>query len=142
MRSQTFAKSLPMPMVIGLLKRLELLKNNPELRTKLWDIAMALQKGLRERGLDLGITNTMVTPVFLKGELQEATAITMDLRENYSIFCSIVMYPVIPKGLIELRLIPTALHSMEDVQRTLDAFSEVQEKLKSGYYKENKFSMA
>ena len=142
MRSQTFAKSLPMPMVIGLLKRLDLLKNNPELRTKLWDIAMALQKGLRERGLDLGITNTMVTPVFLKGELQEATAITMDLRENYSIFCSIVMYPVIPKGLIELRLIPTALHSMEDVQRTLDAFSEVQEKLKSGYYKENKFSMA
>jgi len=142
MRSQTFAKSLPMPMVIGLLKRLELLKNNPELRIKLWEVAMALQKGLRERGLDLGITNTMVTPVFLKGELQEATAITMDLRENYSIFCSIVMYPVIPKGLIELRLIPTALHSMEDVQRTLDAFSEVQEKLKSGYYKENKFSMA
>jgi glycine C-acetyltransferase len=142
MRSQTFAKALPMPMVIGLLKRLDLLKNNPELRIKLWDIATALQKGLRERGLDLGITNTMVTPVFLKGELQEATAITMDLRENYSIFCSIVMYPVIPKGLIELRLIPTALHSMEDVQRTLDAFSEVQEKLKGGYYKENKFSMA
>ncbi len=139
MRSQTFAKALPMPMVIGLLKRLELLKNNSGLREKLWSIATALQKGLRERGFDLGITNTMVTPVFLKGELQEATALTMDLRENYSIFCSIVMYPVIPKGLIELRLIPTALHTLDDVNRTLEAFSEVAEKLKSGYYNENKF---
>ncbi|WP_316821534.1 aminotransferase class I/II-fold pyridoxal phosphate-dependent enzyme [Pedobacter gandavensis] len=142
MRSQTFAKALPMPMVIGLLKRLELLKNNPELRERLWLIATSLQKGLRERGFDLGITNTMVTPVFLKGELLEATALTMDLRENYGIFCSIVVYPVIPKGLIELRLIPTAVHTMEDVQRTLDAFSEVSEKLKTGYYKENQFSMA
>jgi glycine C-acetyltransferase len=139
MRSQTFAKALPMPMVIGLLKRLELLKNNNELRESLWNIAMSLQNGLRERGFDLGITNTMVTPVFLKGELQEATALTMDLRENYGIFCSIVVYPVIPKGLIELRLIPTAVHTLEDVQRTLDAFSEVSEKLKSGYYKDNKF---
>ncbi len=142
MRSQTFAKALPMPMVIGLLKRLELLKNNPELRERLWLIATSLQKGLRERGFDLGITNTMVTPVFLKGELLEATALTMDLRENYGIFCSIVVYPVIPKGLIELRLIPTAVHTMEDVQRTLDAFSEVSEKLKTGYYKEHQFSMA
>ena len=142
MRSQTFAKALPMPMVIGLLKRLELLKNSPELRERLWSIATTLQKGLRERGFDLGVTNTMVTPVFLKGELLEATALTMDLRENYGIFCSIVVYPVIPKGLIELRLIPTAAHSLEDVQRTLDAFSEVSEKLKSGYYKENQFSMA
>jgi glycine C-acetyltransferase len=142
MRSQTFAKALPMPMVIGLLKRLELLKNSPELRERLWNIATTLQKGLRERGFDLGVTNTMVTPVFLKGELLEATALTMDLRENYGIFCSIVVYPVIPKGLIELRLIPTAAHTLEDVQRTLDAFSEVSEKLKNGYYKENQFSMA
>lgn len=139
MRSQTFAKALPMPMVIGLLKRLELLKNNPELREKLWFIATSLQKGLRERGFDLGITNTMVTPVFLKGELSDATALTMDLRENYGIFCSIVLYPVIPKGLMELRLIPTALHTIEDVNRTLEAFSEVAEKLKSGYYNDNKF---
>lgn len=142
MRSQTFAKALPMPMVIGLLKRLELLKNNPELREKLWNIATALQTGLRDRGFDLGVTDTMVTPVFLKGELLDATALTMDLRENYGIFCSIVVYPVIPKGLIELRLIPTAAHSLEDVQRTLDAFTEVSDKLKSGYYKENQFSVA
>lgn len=138
MRSQTFAKSLPMPMVIGLRKRLELLKNKPELREKLWAIARALQQGLREGGFDLGITNTMVTPVFLKGELTEATAITMDLRENYSIFCSIVVYPVIPKGLIELRLIPTAMHTLEDVNRTLDAFNEVSVKLQNGYYKDQK----
>ena len=135
LRSQTYAKALPMPMVIGLLKRLELLKNNPELREKLWTIATTLQKGLRERGFDLGVTDTVVTPVFLKGELLEATALTMDLRENYGIFCSIVVYPVIPKGMIELRLIPTAAHSIEDVERTLDAFSEVSEKLQSGYYK-------
>lgn len=139
MRSQTFAKALPMPMVMGLIKRLELLKNNPELRTQLWKVATTLQKGLRERGFDLGVTDTVVTPVFLKGELSEATALTMDLRENYGIFCSIVVYPVIPKGMIELRLIPTAVHTLEDVQRTLDAFSEVAEKLKSGYYLENKF---
>jgi len=138
MRSQTFAKALPMPMVIGLRKRLELLRTRPELREKLWLIASTLQSGLRERGFDLGVTNTMVTPVFLKGELHEATAITMDLRENYGIFCSIVVYPVIPKGLMELRIIPTAAHTLEDVQRTLDAFSEVQEKLQKGYYKEAK----
>ncbi len=142
MRSQTFAKALPMPMVIGLRKRLELLMNRPELREKLWTIARALQEGLRSRGFDLGVTNTMVTPVFLKGELEEATSLTMDLRENYSIFCSIVLYPVIPRGLIVLRIIPTATHSLEDVQRTLDAYSEVAEKLKSGYYKENKFALA
>lgn len=138
LRSQTYAKALPMPMVIGLLKRLELLKNNPELREKLWKVATTLQKGLRDRGFDLGVTDTVVTPVFLKGELLEATALTMDLRENYGIFCSIVVYPVIPKGMIELRLIPTAVHTMEDVQRTLDAFSEVSEKLQNGYYKESK----
>ena len=142
MRSQTFAKALPMPMVIGLRKRLELLINRPELREKLWIIARALQEGLRARGFDLGVTNTMVTPVFLKGELEEATSLTMDLRENYSIFCSIVLYPVIPRGLIVLRIIPTATHTLEDVQRTLDAYSEVSEKLKSGYYKEHKFALA
>ncbi len=137
MRSQTFAKALPLPMVIGLQKRLELLKSRPELREKLWEIAGALQSGLRERGFDLGVTNTMVTPVFLKGELSEATALTMDLRENYGIFCSIVVYPVIPKGLIELRIIPTATHTHEDVKQTLDAFSEVSEKLRTGFYKDS-----
>jgi glycine C-acetyltransferase len=142
MRSQTFAKALPMPMVMGLKKRFELLKSKPELREKLWLIARALQKGLVEHGFDIGITNTMVTPVFLKGELNEATSLTMDLRENYGIFCSIVVYPVIPKGLIELRLIPTAAHSLEDVKRTIDAFSEVAVKLKDGYYKEKKMAVA
>jgi glycine C-acetyltransferase len=136
MRSQIFAKSLPMPMVVGLRKRLEILKSQPELREKLWFIATSLQNGLKERGFDIGVTNTMVTPVFLEGELQEATAITMDLRENYGIFCSIVVYPVIPKGLIMLRLIPTALHTIEDVNRTLDAYSELAVKLKKGHYKE------
>ncbi|GAA4801103.1 aminotransferase class I/II-fold pyridoxal phosphate-dependent enzyme [Olivibacter ginsenosidimutans] len=136
MRSQTFAKSLPMPMVIGLKKRLELLKGEPDLRKKLWEVATSLQKGLRANGFDIGHTNTMVTPVFLKGDLAEATALTMDLRENYGIFCSIVVYPVIPKGQIELRLIPTAAHTLEDVERTIFAFSEVAEKLNNGYYRE------
>jgi glycine C-acetyltransferase len=140
MRSQTFAKALPMPMVMGLHKRLELLQNKPELREKLWEIASALQSGLKERGFDIGSTNSVVTPVFLQGELNEATSITMDLRENYGIFCSIVVYPVIPKGLIMLRLIPTAMHTLEDVQRTLEAFSEVGAKLKDGYYKEQKMA--
>ncbi len=142
MRSQTFAKALPMPMVMGLKKRFELLKSNPELREKLWLISSTLQKGLKERGFDIGKTNSMVTPVFLKGDLYEATALTRDLRENYGIFCSIVIYPVIPKGLIMLRLIPTAAHSLEDVQRTLDAYSEMGQKLKAGYYKENKEALA
>jgi glycine C-acetyltransferase len=141
MRSQIFAKSLPMPMVVGLRKRLELLKSKPELREKLWEVATNLQKGLRERGFDIGITNSMVTPVFFKGDLTEATSITMDLREHHGIFCSIVLYPVIPKGLIMLRLIPTAMHSPQDVQRTLDAFSEVGEKLKKGLYKEVKTTL-
>jgi glycine C-acetyltransferase len=129
-------------MVLGLKKRFELLKTKPELREKLWLISSTLQKGLKERGFNLGVTNTMVTPVFLEGELNEATALTRDLRENYGIFCSIVIYPVIPKGLILLRLIPTAAHSLEDVQRTLDAYSEMAEKLKAGYYKENKLVVA
>lgn len=142
MRSQTFAKALPMPMVVGLRKRLELLKNSPQLREKLWFIATSLQKGLKERGFDIGVTNTVVTPVFLKGDLQEATSLTMDLRENHGIFCSIVVYPVIPKGLIELRMIPTAVHTIEDVERTLEAFTEVAEKLRSGQYKEKKMAVA
>ena len=142
MRSQIFAKALPMPMVIGLKKRFELLKSQPQLREKLWEISNTLQNGLRERGFNLGVTNTMVTPVILEGDLYEATALTRDLRENYGIFCSIVIYPVIPKGLILLRLIPTAAHSLEDVQRTLDAYSEMAEKLKAGFYKENKLVVA
>lgn len=142
MRSQTFAKSLPMPMVMGLIKRLELLKSKPELKDKLWEIATTLQNGLKERGFNIGNTNSVVTPVFLKGELSDATAITMDLRENYGIFCSIVVYPVIPKGLIMLRLIPTAVHTIEDVNRTLDAFSEVGKKLEEGYYEKNKVATA
>jgi len=136
MRSQTFAKSLPMPMVRGLRKRLDLLKGHPEFREKLWSIATALQTGLRNRGFDLGNTDTVITPVFLKGDLTEATSLTMDLRENYGIFCSIVVYPVIPKGQIVLRLIPTATHSLEDVERTLEAYTEIGEKLKLGHYKD------
>jgi glycine C-acetyltransferase len=142
MRSQIFAKALPMPMVIGLKKRFELLKSKPELREKLWEITLALQNGLRERGFNLGVTNTMVTPVVLEGDLYEATSLTRDLRENYGIFCSIVIYPVIPKGLIVLRLIPTAAHSFADVQRTLDAYSEMAEKLKAGHYKQTKMAVA
>ncbi len=142
MRSQIFAKALPMPMVLGLKKRFELLKSKPELREKLWQISSTLQSGLKARGFNLGVTNTMVTPVFLEGDLNEATALTRDLRENYGIFCSIVIYPVIPKGLILLRLIPTAVHSLEDVQRTLDAYTEMGKKLKAGYYKENKLEIA
>ena len=142
LRSQIFAKALPMPMVIGIKKRLELLKTKPELKAKLWQIATALQTGLKERGFNIGNTNTMVTPVFLEGDLYEATALTRDLRENYAIFCSIVIYPVIPKGQILLRLIPTAAHSLEDVQRTLDAYTQMAEKLKAGYYKENKLQTA
>ena len=138
MRSQTFAKALPMPMVIGLKKRFELLKSSPELREKLWLIAKTLQKGLIERGFDIGGTNSVVTPVILKGDLYEATALTRDLRENYGIFCSIVIYPVIPRGIILLRLIPTAMHSLEDVQLTLDAYSEMAAKLKAGHYKKVK----
>ncbi len=142
MRSQTFAKALPMPMVIGAKKRFEMLRTMPELREKLWLIARTLQNGLKERGFDIGITNTVVTPVILKGDLYEATALTRDLRENYGIFCSIVIYPVIPKGLIILRLIPTATHSLEDVQRTLDAYSAMAEKLKAGHYKKNNVPVA
>lgn len=137
MRSQTFAKTIPMPMVIGLLKRLELLRTNPDLKNNLWKIVHALQTGLRERGFDIGKTSSPVTPVFLTGTLTEATNIVMDLRENYSIFCSIVTYPVVPKGVIMLRLIPSAIHTLADVEETLKAYSEVGEKLKEGFYENN-----
>ncbi len=140
MRSQTFAKSLPMPMVIGALKRLELLRSKPELREKLWEIVNALQNGLRERGFNLGNTQSPVTPVFLSGSVPEGTNMTMDLRENYNIFCSIVAYPVVPRNVLLLRLIPTAIHTMEDVRQTIEAFSGVQEKLKSGKYVADKIT--
>jgi glycine C-acetyltransferase len=136
MRSQMFAKSLPMPIVIGALKRLDLLKNSPELREKLATIANALQTGLRENGFDIGHTNSPVTPVFLKGagNLAVATNLTYDLRENYQIFCSIVTYPVVPKDVIMLRLIPTAVHTLEDVKYTIETFVKCQEKLTRGEY--------
>ena len=134
-RSQIFAKSLPMPIVIGNLKRLELLQTQPELKARLWLNAMKLQNGLKERGFDIGKTNTMVTPVYMKGGIEEATAMVMDLRENYHIFCSIVVYPVIPKGHIIYRLIPTADHTDEDIEVTLKAFTETKAKLDSGAYK-------
>ena len=134
MRSQTFAKSLPMAMTIGALKRLDMLRTRPELREKLWAIVNTLQKGLKEAGFDLGKTNTQVTPVYMKGGEAEATQMVYDLRENYGIFCSMVVYPVIPKGDILLRLIPTAMHEMEDVEYTLKAFKEVRKKLLAGMY--------
>lgn len=134
MRSQTYAKSLPMPMVIGGLKRLELIRTKPELKEKLWTVVENLQKGLREAGFDLGRTNSAVTPVFMKGGIFEATNMVYDLRENYGIFCSMVVYPVIPKGEIILRLMPTAMHTLEDVEITLNAFKNVREKLESGKY--------
>jgi glycine C-acetyltransferase len=134
-RSQIFAKSLPMPIVIGNLKRLELLQTQPQLKAKLWSNALQLQKGLKEKGFDIGNTNTMVTPVYMKGGVEEATAMVMDLRENYHIFCSIVVYPVIPKGHIIYRLIPTASHTDQDIEETLKAFSETKAKLDAGEYK-------
>jgi glycine C-acetyltransferase len=134
MRSQTFAKSLPMPMVEGALTRLELLKNNPGLREKLWEVVHALQKGLREAGLDLGRTNSPVTPVYVKGGPGEATNMIFDLRENHRIFCSAVAYPVIPKGEVMIRIIPTAAHSLEDVEYTVNAFKEIKRKLEAGVY--------
>jgi len=134
MRSQIFAKSLPMPLVIGALKRLDLIRKHPEYREKLWAIVHALQDGLKERGFSIGITSSPVTPVMLNGSLGEATSLVVDLREHYGIFCSVVVYPVVPKGVILLRLIPTAAHSLSDVARTLNAFSEVAQKLKEGQY--------
>lgn len=140
MRSQTYAKSLPMGMTIGALKRLDMLRTMPELREKLWTVVKALQTGLKEAGFDLGKTNTQVTPVYMKGGEAEATNLVYDLRENYGIFCSMVVYPVIPKGDILLRLIPTAMHTIEDVNVTLKAFKEVHAKLVAGEYKSEKLA--
>lgn len=134
MRSQIFAKSMPMPMVIGAMKRLELIRTHPEIRENLWTIVRALQKGLREKGFDLGKTQSPVTPVFMKGGVGEATQVVADLRENYGVFCSVVIYPVVPKDVIMLRLIPTASHTLEDVKTTIDAFSEVRTRLIEGKY--------
>jgi glycine C-acetyltransferase len=134
-RSQIFAKSLPMPYVVGNLKRLELLRSKPELKANLWKNALALQNGLKERGFDIGKTDSVVTPIYMKGGVEEATAMVMDIRENYKIFCSIVVYPVIPKGHIIYRLIPTAVHTQEEIDLTLKAFSETKAKLDAGAYK-------
>ncbi len=133
-RSQIFAKSLPMPLVIGNLKRLELLRTQPQLKDKLWENALKLQTGLKQRGFDIGNTDSVVTPVYMKGGVEEATAMVTDIRENYHIFCSIVVYPVIPKGNIIYRLIPTAVHTDEDIERTLEAFSATKKKLDAGEY--------
>ena len=134
-RSQIFAKSLPMAMVIGGLKRLELLRTRPKIRENLWTIVNAVQKGLRDKGFDLGTSESPVTPVLLKGELGEAANLIVDLRENYNIFCSVVIYPVVPKGVIMLRIIPTAVHTLDDVNETISAFESVHKKLKEGWYK-------
>ena len=134
MRSQIFAKALPMPLVMGALKRLELLKTKPELKDKLWEITNALQSGLRKEGFELGNTDSPVTPVYLSGAIPEATNLIIDLRENYDIFCSIVVYPVVPKGVIMLRLIPTAVHTLADVEYTISAFKDVKNNLLAGKY--------
>lgn len=134
-RSQIFAKSLPMPLVLGNLKRLELLKTRPELKEKLWENATKLQKGLKDKGFDIGNTDTPVTPVYMKGGVEEATAMVLDLRENYGVFASVVVYPVIPKGHIIYRLIPTAAHTDADIEETLKAFEETKKKLDQGAYK-------
>ncbi|MDP4130759.1 MAG: pyridoxal phosphate-dependent aminotransferase family protein [Bacteroidota bacterium] len=134
-RSQIFAKSLPMSMVLGNLKRLELLRKNPSLKEKLWKNALKLQAGLKRKGFDIGKTDSVVTPIYMKGDIPEATAMVMDLRENYGIFCSIVVYPVIPKGHIIYRLIPTSVHTDDDIQATLDAFEATKKKLDAGDYK-------
>jgi glycine C-acetyltransferase len=140
MRSQIFAKSLPMPLVIGALKRLELMRSMPELKDNLWKITHALQQGLRKAGFEIGVTNSPVTPVFMNGSIPEATNLIYDLRENFNVFCSMVVYPVVPKGMIILRLIPTAIHSMDDVKYTIDAFSKIVGKLKSGQYMAEKIA--
>ena len=134
MRSQTFAKSLPAPIVIGAIKRLEMMTSHPEHREQLWKVAQALQKGLVDGGFNIGATNSCVTPVFLQGGLGEATNLTVDLRENFGIFCSIVLYPVVPKDVIMLRLIPTASHNLDDVEYTIETFKKVKDKLAAGEY--------
>jgi len=134
MRSQIFAKSLPMPLVIGAIKRLEIMRRGTEQKDKLWAIANALQSGLKKAGFELGNTQSAITPVYLSGGVGEATNLTYDLRENHHIFCSIVTYPVVPKGVILLRLIPTAIHSIEEVEYTIEAFSKIKDKLAKGEY--------
>ncbi len=140
MRSQIFAKSMPMPLVVGALKRLELMNKHPELREQLWTVTNALQSGLKNAGFNIGTTNSPVTPVYLNGSIPEATNLILDLRENFNIFCSMVVYPVIPKGQIILRLIPTAVHTMDDVNYTIDAFSKISHKLTSGQYQSDKIA--
>ncbi len=135
MRSQQFAKSLPMPMVIGGIKRLQMIRNHPEFREKLWVITRALQQGLVSRGFDIGCTQSPVTPVYMKGGVEEATNLVYDLRERHNLFCSVVVYPVIPKGEIILRIIPTAVHTLEDVEYTLACFDDCREKLLKGEYR-------
>jgi glycine C-acetyltransferase len=140
MRSQVYAKSLPMPMVIGALKRLEMLQNEPQHKEKLWTIVNALQSGLKKNGFNLGNTESPVTPVFLKGGVPEATKVTKELREKHNIFCSIVTYPVVPKDVIMLRLIPTAMHSLEDVEYTIEAFKDIKQKLDAGEFSDGKIA--
>ncbi len=142
LRSQMFAKSLPMIFVKGALKRLEMIKTMPELKDKLWENVNALQNGLKKRGFDIGTTQSCVTPVYLNGSIPEAMALVKDLRENYGIFCSIVVYPVIPKGLILLRMIPTATHTLDDVNETLEAFSAIRDRLEKGVYKRMSMAVA
>jgi glycine C-acetyltransferase len=139
MRSQTYAKSLPMPMVYGALKRLEMLRTMPELREKLWSVVNALQTGLKDAGFNIGVTESPVTPVYMSGGIIEATNLILDLRENYNIFCSVVIYPVVPKGDILLRLIPTAMHNLDDVKLTISAFTECRTKLEDGEYTSDTF---
>jgi glycine C-acetyltransferase len=140
MRSQIFAKALPLPLVIGALKRLELMRTKPELKDNLWKITNALQSGLKNAGFNIGDTDTCVTPVYMNGSIPEATNLIFDLRENYNIFCSMVVYPVVPKGMIILRLIPTAVHTIEDVNYTIDCFSKIVGKLKAGEYMSDKIA--
>lgn len=142
MRSQIFAKSLPMLLVKGALKRLELLRTQPELKENLWKIVNALRSGLHENGFSTGKSNSPVTPVVLNGTVGEAAALSRDLRENYGIFCSVVIYPVVPKGMIILRLIPTAVHTLEDVEETIAAFAAIKEKLTSGHYKNSELAIS
>jgi glycine C-acetyltransferase len=137
-RSQIFAKSLPIPCVVGALKRLELLQTNPELKNNLWKIVKGLQQGLRDAGFEIGKTQSPVTPIYLNGTIPEATNLVYDLRENYDIFCSTVVYPVVPKGIIILRLIPTAVHTMDDVNYTIESFKKIYLNLKAGKYKSDK----
>ncbi|PKP23094.1 MAG: 8-amino-7-oxononanoate synthase [Bacteroidetes bacterium HGW-Bacteroidetes-21] len=139
MRSQIYAKSLPMPMVLGAIKRLDMLKNEPQHKAKLWEVVRALQSGLRENGFNMGNTESPVTPVFLEGSIPEATNLVFDLRENYNLFCSIVLYPIVPKDVLMLRIIPTAAHSLEDVDYTIKVFKEVKAKLANKEYPSDRY---